>query len=221
MSLKLATPKDARLAVDAIPGKLEIPGAWGGKVDGFRLQVLDRLAILGGFRVSELVTVRTSNKSDNTSGSLSLSVDTEYQTGEEVLLIRVNALKKKGETFTREIGIPLNSDYEPWSKPVLKAWEYFGGNPFNISRQIAWAANRIVFDGLGYRVKKQPELKNAGNHFMRHIRAEELRHFQLTPEERMSFFGWSPGFIGLSTMIYTYDSVDWFQYFPKLLKRMP
>jgi hypothetical protein len=55
---------------------------------------------------------------------------------------------------------------------------------------------------------------------MRHIRTGELRNrFQLTREERTAFYRWSTMNLEGAAVMDEYDQPEWFEYFPKLLKR--
>ena len=207
------------------------------------LATLDRVLFLGGFRISEVCTKPTKEDSGNTSDTLSLEVVTHHNTGEEALLFKVNTLKKK-ITVTREFALPLNQRHEPWTSMIYYQWSKNEGNPCALDRKTAWAANRLVFEGLQYKIKaraiylKDESGKNlkdengrstierevkehyhpGADHLLRHARAEELRHLQLTIEERVSFFKWSSQGFGLNPMLGTYSEPEWFDYFPKFLK---
>ena len=221
--LHLASPSEVRAAVDAVHEDIRIPHPSekfpkGEIVVPWRIiTTVDRLALLGGFRISEIVTKRNKDEG-NTSDTLSLEETEHKATGEKVLLIKVYALKKKNPV-QREIGLPLDQRHEPWSSMVKYQWDKAGGNPCNISRQTAWVANRVIFKGLGYKIWNREDPKPGSNHFLRHIRAQELRELQLSPEERVSFFKWSARGVGLNPMLFTYSQPEWFEYFPKLLKR--
>jgi len=213
------------------------------RIPGKLVKMTDRLALLGGFRISEVVTKFSGDKG-NSSLTMNLWVDTHKATGEEVLRIQVNALKKYATT-SRDLGIPLSPQHEPLSKMVLEAWEAEDGNPCRINRQMAWYVNSQAFKGMGYKVgsqliyerdenrrmvkdengkpkiakKIEEHIKKASDHFLRHIRAIELRDLQLTPEERVSFFKWSARGVGMNQMLMTYSQPDWFEYFPKFLSK--
>lgn len=189
------------------------------RISGKAVKVTSKLALIGGFRISEVCSKYSKNsESGNSSDTLKVFVDEHKATGEEVLRVQVEALKKK-KPVIRDIGLPLDRKHEPFSKDVLDAWEEENDNPCKVNRQEAWYVNRSVFYGLGYRVEGRNTLKPGGNHFLRHMRAIELRELQLTPEERVSFFKWSSRGVGINPMIMTYSQPDWFEYFPKLLKR--
>jgi hypothetical protein len=205
------------------------------------LRSLDMLAFLGGFRIDEICGKAYGNA--NTSHTLTLKEDTYRATGEPVLLIRVNALKKKVPTL-REIGIPLGPKHEPFAQPLLDAWNNNGCKPFKIDRYTAYRANRIVFADLEYRIKPRivyrrdknrnlirdkngkkitekivPEhSQGVANHGIRHIRTNELRNrFQLTREERTAFYRWSTMNLEGAAVMDEYDQPEWFEFFPKLL----
>jgi hypothetical protein len=221
--LRLATPSEVRTRIDAIHEDIRIPHPSDKFPNGEivvpweTIQVTDRLALLGGFRISEIVTKRNRGKG-NTSDTLSLEETEHKATGEKTLLIRVNALKKK-DPVTREIGIPLDPRHEPWAEPVWDTWNNNDKkNPCNLSRQQAWAANRAIFNGLGYKVKGRDDLKPGSDHLLRHIRVTELRQMQLTREERTAFFSWSAMNLGGAVVMDDYDKPEWFEWFPKLLK---
>jgi len=247
--LHLASPAEVRARVDAVHEDIRIPHPSAKFPRGEivvpwkTITTVDRLALLGGFRISEIVT-KFSGEKGNTSNTLSIDDNVIHRdTKQKVLLIRVNTLKKKAPV-QREIGIPLSQEHEPWASMVAYQWRNAGGNPCNISRQVAWAANRIIFKGLGYKVRswirykrneKQriqrdangkkiiieiiPEhIKQGSDHFLRHIRTTELRQMQFTPEERANFYKWSPITFGGNPLLETYDNIEWFEMFPKLLK---
>jgi hypothetical protein len=239
-NLRYSTPTEVRATINRISKDIRIPHPSAKFPNGEivvkweTLATVDSLALLGGFRISEIVT-KYWEKEGNTSRTLNLETTTHRGTGEEVLFIKVYALKKKSPV-ERQIGIPLNRKHEPLAEFVWYQWDKHKGNPCNISRQVAWAANRIIFKGLQYRIAPRtifirdkkgkflldhtiPEHSKYGaNHFLRHIRAQELREMQLTPEERVSFFQWSSRGVGLNPMLSTYSQPEWFEYFPKLLK---
>ncbi len=213
------------------------------RVKASTLRGLDMLAYLGGFRVDEICGKAYGNA--NTSHTLTLTEDVHRATGEPVLLIRVNALKKKVPTL-REIGIPLNPQHEPFAQPLLEAWKDNGAKPFPIDRHTTYRANRVAFSGIEYRVKPRliyqrgedkrlirdqagkkildrfvPEHgKPVSDQGIRHIRTSELRNrFQLTREERTAFYRWSTMNLEGAAVMDEYDQPEWFEYFGKLLTR--
>jgi hypothetical protein len=213
------------------------------RVEASTLMAADMLAYAGGFRMDEICGKAYGNA--NTSHTLTIEADTHRATDEPALVIRVNALKKKKPTL-REIGIPLDPHHEPFAQTILDAWNANGKKPFPIDRYTAYRANRIVFAGLEYRVKPRilyqrgedmklirdkagkkvlerivPEHnKDITNHGMRHVRTTELRNrFQLTREERTAFYRWSTMNLEGAAVMDEYDQPEWFEYFPKLLKR--
>jgi len=189
------------------------------RINGADVKITSKLALIGGFRISEIATKYSNNaESGNSSNTLKIWVEEHRDTGEEALRIQVVTLKKN-YPILRDIGIPLDPYHESFSRDILKAWEQANGNPCKVSRQDAWYVNRIAFDGYGYKVNRKLELKPAGNHFLRHMRAIELKQMQVGAEDRVSFFKWSAGSAGLNQMIMTYSESDWFDYFPRLLRK--
>lgn len=216
------------------------------RINGYTVKLTAMLALIGGFRISEICTKYTPNQTTgNSSETLKLFIEEHKATGQEALRIQVNALKKKAPVI-RDLGIPMDPHSEPYSEKLYKAWEKQGGNPCNINRHASWQILQKTFEGFGYTVdprvvyKRDNEgkllrdengktiidhtieqhIKQAGNHFLRHIRLTELRTvFQMPLEERVSFFKWSPGGFGINPMAARYDKIEWFEYFPKLLRR--
>lgn len=245
--IRVAAPEDVRRRIATLNRDIEIPHPSKKfpkgiiRVKASTLRGVDMLAYIGGLRIDEVCGKAYGNV--NTSATLSLTEDTHRGTGEPVLIIRVNALKKKLPTL-REIGIPLRPQHEPFARPVLDAWKGNGEKPFSIDRFTAYRANLILFAGLEYRVKPRliyrrdaenklvrdennkkildrmvPEhSQGISNHGMRHIRTTELRNrFQLTREERTAFYRWSTMNLEGAAVMDDYDQPEWFEYFPKLL----
>lgn len=245
---QVSTPEELRRSIATITYDITIPhpslkfpkGVI--RIKAEMLRSLDMLAYIGGFRIDEICGKAYGNA--NTSHTLTLTKDIHRATGEPVLLIKVNALKKKIPTL-REIGIPLDPQHEPFAQPLLEAWHTNDSKPFNIDRYTAYRANRIVFADLEYRIKPRiiyrhdksrslirdkagkkilerivPEHnQGVANHGMRHIRTNELRNrFQLTREERTAFYRWSTMNLEGAAVMDEYDQPEWFEYFPKLLK---
>lgn len=249
--LRISTPEELRYCITTITQDITIPhtslkfpkGII--RVKASTLRSLDMLAYIGGFRIDEICGKAYGNA--NTSHTLTLTKDTHRATREPILLIRVNALKKKVPTL-REIGIPLSPQHEPFAQPLLDAWNANGCKPFSIDRYTAYRANRIAFADLEYRIRPRivykrdnnrnlvrnkdgkkvmerivPEhSQGVANHGMRHIRTNELRNrFQLTREERTAFYRWSTINLGGAAVMDEYDQPEWFEYFPKLLTVIP
>lgn len=214
-----ATIKEVRERVDAIPKTVRLTtksGSWEIKVDGSKLQSLDRFLLLSASRVSEALTTQRpceSSKLLNTGLSLSLSLD-EFE-GEEVAVFNLKTLKRH-DHIVRSIALPLSPEFEPWTKHLVEDWSR--GNPWDLARQHAWAANRIVFAGLLYKVGE--DFKPLANHGMRHIRIKELiQHYGFSPLEVQRFVGWKSQTIGVNPMMDIYFSLVWRDYFPNLLKK--
>jgi hypothetical protein len=250
VELHIASPTEVRNRIDSMPGGL----IWAPapikanpertvKINLDILKVVNMICLVGGFRISEVVAIDYSGYG-NTSDTLRVEVTEHRSTGEEAILITVNALKKKAPEV-RELGIPLDSYSEPYAKPILEAWNKAGENPCYIDRTRAYLGNSLIFSGLGYKIKSRVEYsrgedhklrrdefgrkirsrvvdahqKSFSDHGMRHIRAEELRRvFQFTREERVSFFSWSTLMLGDAPVMDDYSRMEWIEWFPKLLK---
>lgn len=246
-SLKKNTTKNeevsaqaVRKAIEMIPDKVTLmneSGLFSVEIDGNLLKSLDKFLLLSAGRISEVVTkqrpcesmdiVRINRKGEemepapkllNTGLNLSVTVNS-YQ-GEEVAVFEIKTLKRK-DHVVRSIALPMSSKYEPWTKQIVDEWASFGNeNPWDISRQQAWGANRIVFDGLEYKVGSN--LKPLANHGLRHIRIKELiQYYNFTPLEVQRYVGWTAGSLsgfGVNPLMDTYFSLVWYDYFPKLLK---
>jgi len=251
-ALELASPKLVRQRILAITEDIVIPHPSHKFPDGHiivkaeTLRLTDMLARICGSRISE-ICVKHGPKDANLSHTLYLEETDHQDSGEKVLLIRCDALKKKIPE-TREFAVPMKSEYEPFAQPVWDAWVKNGGKNFcDLSRQEAWLANRVVFAGLGYTVEQQiifsrdekgkvlrdrkkkpiiqrvepPHLKQITNHGERHGREEELEWFQLEDRQITSYFGWSPITMGINPMRSRYGKPKWYSYFQRFLRRPP
>jgi hypothetical protein len=114
----------------------------------------------------------------------------------------------------------MNPRFEPYTKEIVRDWENFGGNPWDISRHHVWSANRIIFDGLYYSIKEN--FKDLGIHGLRHVRIKELvRKYNFTPLEIQRFVGWTGSAMkgqGINPLMDAYFGLVWQDYFEKLLK---
>jgi hypothetical protein len=232
-----AYPEEVRKRVLGIPNEIKLvreSGKFEIKVDGRKLQSLDKLLYLDGSRISEVVTVqRPSDKlrALNTGTMLKLKMD-EYE-GEEVAVFNLVTLKRKDHVL-RAVALPMDRKYEPWTKDIVSEWDR--GNPYDIQRQWAWEANRIVFDGLYYTaqsVTKTPVVnkkrlwdyhkklvsKPLSDQGMRHIRIKDLiQNYGFGVLEVQRFVGWTSSTANINQMMDIYFNMIWRDYFPKMLK---
>lgn len=166
------------------------------------------------------------------------------QISEEVAVFHVATEKRGG--LTREIGLPLNPQYDPWVKQVYEYLHTRQKNGFQYTRQEMWATAKNAFTGFTYKIhpyqkamkgdsgeylykengkllkKMEPEkIKNFTDHGIRHLRNLELKKFYgLTPEERAGYGGWTLATVtGTSAAQDRYEESPWRVYFPKLLRQ--
>jgi hypothetical protein len=145
---------------------------------------------------------------------------------EPAVVFTVRTAKKDGAV--RYVALPLNPKYEPWSKELF---EYYKKRKdkyvFPFTRQTLYNHAKKAFAGLKYEIApqrfKDEEIgeheKEAGVHFLRHLRASELVGvYGFTPMELASYCGWSYRAAGLTPVMMRYVSYSWQSYFPKLLR---
>ena len=149
--------------------------------------------------------------------------------GEPVLVCILKTAKRRGRE--RAIALPLNPEYEPWSRDLLRYFEECRGVPFDWSRWTQWNYARRAFDGLTYQIEDyvHPRVKrligrherDLRTHGLRHIRATELINvYRFNPVQLATFMGWKlSSALGGSRTMDRYVSLQWHDYFPKLLKR--
>lgn len=220
------TPKEVRETILQMPETIYIKtkkGTWPIKINGAKMRTLDQYLLLSASRISEAVT--TQRPGEEKAGLLNTGLDLtlEYDDfdGEEAAIFNLRTLKRY-DHVVRSVALPMNPEYEPWTKDIIKAWG--NGNPWDISRHHAWAANRMRFRDMVYNVKSREgeKWKPLTNHGLRHIRIKELiQTYGFTPLEIQRFVGWTAGSLksqGVNPMMDTYFSLVWRDYFPKLLK---
>lgn len=145
---------------------------------------------------------------------------------EQAAVFRVRTAKREG--FERYAALPLDPKYEPWARPLL---DYFiskkNDHVFPFTRQTLFVYAKEAFAGLNYDIEPQKingkkierHQREAGVHFLRHVRASELGWFYgFTPADLASFCGWSLKNAGYSAVMARYVQLGWQSYFPKLLK---
>ena len=213
-----ATVNETRLRIESIPDVIELPtksGKWVIKIDGNKLKSLDKFLLLSGCRISECITKQMPNETDrvlNTGNNLELKLSKFGD--EDVGVFNLVTLKRKDHVI-RAIALPINSKYEPWTKDIIDAWDR--GNPWDISRQHCWMANRIIFDDLWF--STGGKFKHLANHGLRHIRIKNLiQDYGFSAVEIQRFVGWTARSAGFNQLMDTYFSLIWRDYFPKLLK---
>ena len=223
-----ATPKEARQAILKSPAttlaEFKSPlGTW--KYEVPRDLFIGCMA--WATRITEVVAVvpKVDRIHDIRYGVWGTDVRREKYLGEEYAVFTINVLKRKMNTV-KNVALPL--DHEPYARHLLALFEKVGDAPvFNFSRQYAWKAARIIFDGLLYdvqpytvnRVDVAGHKKNAANHFLRHMRLTELGGppFNFTGEELGKYVKWTASQYGVSPQVERYVKSDWRDYAAKLL----
>lgn len=220
-----------------------------------------RLGLMYGFiiagRISEVVghaypsDVKTTPRGP-TGAEFELSETVVNEQPFEALVLHVKTGKRGG--IPRRCAVPLDPEYEPWAKPILKYFQRFdeSDHVFPYTRQDIFIPAKKVFDGLVYPIEdykvthinqveydllledlppqlrhlvKVPKhlkevewvkrhLRNFRLHALRHARLMDLAEFyQFTKEDRERYAG--------HTMATSdrYSHLEWWSYFPKLLKK--
>lgn len=166
--------------------------------------------------------------------------------GGEVALFNVNTAKRGG--ILRICALPLDPNYEPWTKRVVKYFEKFNNEEhvFPMTRQKVWRHAREFWEDLVYPIEDYDRIivDEEGNviyqengkvmkqrvsrhmrpfnlHAVRHIRATDLVvYYGFNGPNLAAFGGWTLSTaMGVSSSINRYVQLDWRSYYPKLLKK--
>ena len=150
------------------------------------------------------------------------------------VIFTVKTAKRGGKP--RSIALPLEEQYEPWTKPLFEYYQQAEGRQvFPYTRQQIWwyVKREKVFEGLTYPIEKY-HLKEDGLkkevdahirpfalHALRHLRATELVEFYGFNGYNLSTYGgWTlKTVIGVSASMERYLSLSWQNYFEKLIKK--
>jgi len=151
---------------------------------------------------------------------------------EEVVVFTVRTAKRGGKK--RNIALPLNPKYEPWTEQLYNYFREFKTDKvFNFTRQKAGGYARDIFEGFTYQidayklwengeaektVKEHP--KPFRTHALRHLRATELiEEYGCDGIDLSIYGGWTlRSMIGVGSAMSRYAHLNWRKYFPKLLK---
>ena len=153
---------------------------------------------------------------------------------EEVAVWTIKTAKRKGKE--RLIALPLNPEYEPYTKELLDYYQSFSKNEhvFPFTQQKATSYSRKVFSGLTYPIDAYKIYANGvviketidhnkpfRTHALRHLRATELlSKYQFTGIDLSVYGGWTlRSMVGVGSSMSRYTHLRWDHYFPKLLKR--
>lgn len=153
---------------------------------------------------------------------------------EEVAIFTVRTAKRGGKK--RNIALPLNPKYEPWTEQLYNYFQEFKNDKvFSFTRQKASAYARDVFGGFMYQIdsyklwkkgepKKTKTIKEHPKpfciHALRHLRATELiEDYGCDGIDLSIYGGWTlRSMIGVGSAMSRYAHLNWRRYFPKLLK---
>lgn len=190
---------------------------------------------LMGARVSEMVSYASPSDIDSPGhkGQPRGPRGNEYtlakERGEKVVVFKLKTGKRDGKP--RNVALPLDPKYEPWTEEVLNYYIERGRRKvFPFTRQITGRWCHKTFKGLvypiepqithrnGVRVRVKAHLRPFGTHALRHLRATELVEvYGFDVWEICQFCGWSLKTLGPQHMS-RYLHLQWRRYFPKLLK---
>lgn len=180
-------------------------------------------------RVSEIVAFASESDTTTPYGPRGTDAWTDvydhYGKSVEVAVFRIRTAKRGG--VERFIGLPMDRAYEPLTRPVF---EYFKSKGeyycFPFTRQALFVHASEAFKGIKYPIEKYANVgrheKEAGIHFLRHLRATELRsEYGIWGPELADYGGWSYRQFGMTSSMTRYQIMTWQGYFPKLLKPSP
>jgi len=149
---------------------------------------------------------------------------------EPVALFTIRMAKARDRVSKeRYVALPLDEKYEPWARPLLEYCQKANGEVFPYHYITLYRAAEKAFTGLKYgiesyydfnlKTKIDPHEHGAATHFLRHLRATELRalyHFK--GEDLSDYGGWTPTGSGkISKSMARYLFPDWHGYFSLLL----
>ena len=151
------------------------------------------------------------------------------------VIFSVQTAKRGGKR--RSIALPLEPQYEPWTKTVFGYYQQAESRPvFPYTRQQIWSyvKQEKMFEGLTYPIEKYTVREDNGLkkevaehvrpfalHALRHLRATELVEYYGFNGFNLSIYGgWTlKTTVGVSASMERYLSLDWQNYFEKMLKR--
>ena len=190
-------------------------------------------------RISEVVSKACPKDTTTARGpkGSDAKLDTFVQLGTEIpcVVFTVKTAKRQGKE--RYVALPLDEQYEPWSKPLYGYFLAAGKRPvFDFTRQTIWKYIKDLdtFKGLEcqiiryivtdkFTLKKTPVKEHDRAfrlHALRHLRASELVGFYGFDGFNLATYGgWTYHTMAqTSAVMDRYLSLSWQSYFPKLLK---
>lgn len=153
----------------------------------------------------------------------------EFFTSEyKVAIFKIRTEKRSGHT--RDIALPVDSEFEPWTHDLMKRFEE--GHPapkkliekypgdsfvFPFTRGMAFHVAHQTFKGFGYKIKNREESKPYGNHANRHITESRMqRDYGFTDFDTEALLGHTHK--SRSEMHDVYGNIEaWEMYFPKII----
>jgi len=200
------------------------------KVDNEPVRYALTAAYLWAARASEVVAVASGSDTTTPYGPRGTDVSEDlYQVPgaqpEQVAIFRIRTAKRGG--MERFVALPLNPTYEPLTKPLLDYFRSRGSDyVFPFTRQTLHSYASEALAGLTYEIAPQKidgeivrqHERQAGVHFLRHIRASELAgRYGFSPLELATYCGWSLKAAGLTPVMMRYVVFSWQSYFHRLL----
>lgn len=197
-----------------------------------------KLAYLTAARIGEIVGNGCPNDTTKPIGpngkDVRLANYNHHRENEEVAVFTILTEKRGG--IPRKIALPLNPDFEPWTKQLVEYFNKRGEHKaFPINRQQAWRKARKTFKSLQYPIEqykifengkiiktKEPHPKPFGTHALRHVRTTELIDIYGFDGFDLSIYcGWTmrSTMPGATRPLERYAHLQWRKYFPKLLLR--
>lgn len=141
-----------------------------------------------------------------------------------VAVFMVKTAKKAGTP--RAVALPLEEEYEPWTRLLVKAFERGGsGNVYSMSTRKYDMYCSDAFKGLSYTILGYGENKEhdrpAATHYLRHNRDMELTFvYGFTGMDSAIFLGHTPpGLTSVQRRYLTKLYLQWQSYVPKLFKK--
>jgi hypothetical protein len=162
-------------------------------------------------------------------------LDSFLYRGSEIpcVVFTVKTAKRKrghfcGKEHLRYIGLPLEEEYEPFTKPLYGYFLRAGDRPvFDFTRQTIWeyVKDKGVFKDLTYPITEYGYVPAHDRlfrlHALRHLRASELTgYYGFDGFQLATYGGWTYHVMAqTSPVMDRYLSLSWQSYFEKLLKK--
>lgn len=179
--------------------------------------LLLKVKYLTAARTSEIITsVSPSDLQSTKPYGTFLKWRLEDYKDEKVLVLKMAIAKRKSDEIVfRNIGIPCNRKYEPWTLDLLNYIKDTGSAVFDLTRQ---RVRQIVKKWFPY----PKGIKRKRKNILRHFRMTHLSdYYGFNAEELITYAGWTfSSQFRSAGQLDTYIHLDWRKYFPKLLKKV-